>query len=131
MAKSSARAKAASSDEAWSNNNKAHTRTWFTLRMLAQNQEAFDQTGQLRMHDLTFWSEAASDDMRKQQTDTIAHQLDNAFRMIWRAKYEEKSSVEAAISGILNILRDGDATVAALGNRVDEHYAFPGEPDAV
>jgi hypothetical protein len=131
MAKSSARAKAASSDESWSNNNKAHTRTWFTLRMLAQHQEAFDETGQLRMRDLTFWGQAASDDMRKLQTETIAQQLDNAFRMIWRARYEAKSSAEAAISGMLSSLRDGDATVAALGNRVDEHYAFPGETDVV
>lgn len=131
MAKTSTRAKAGSPEEAWSNNNKAHTRTWFTLRMLAQHREAFNQTERLRMRDLTYWSQAASDDMRKLQTETIAQQLDNAFRMVWRARYEEKGSAEAAISGMLSILRDGDATVAALGNRVDEHYAFPGETDVV
>lgn len=124
-------AKAGPPDAAWSNNNKAHTRTWFTLRMLAQHEEAFDDAGRLRMRDLTFWGQAASDDMRKLQTETIAQQLDNAFRMIWRAKYESKSSAEAAISGMLSVLRNGDATVAALGNKVDDHYAFPGEMDVV
>lgn len=111
----------------WSNNNRAHTLTWFTLRAMEQSSRTFDQSEGITMDQLTFWSSAASDAMRSQQAKTLSAQMDNIFRMIWHATYEQGVSQAKAVGDIEAILTQAMKTIADLADQNDDNYSFPGE----
>lgn len=111
----------------WNRNNRACTTTWTTLRVLDQIDEVFKDSGDVRMSELTFWNQAASADMRKLQATTIANQMDNIFRLIRRATYEEGVTREKAVSDMVNIMANEDKTVSDLSEVIDTDYLFWGE----
>ena len=111
----------------WSKNNRACTTTWTTLRVLDQLDEVFKDSGDLLMSELGFWNDAASADIRKQQASALASQMDNVFRLIRRAKYEWHVGRKRAVSGMVGVLTDSEATVSQLAEVIDRMYMFWGE----
>lgn len=111
----------------WNRNNRACTVTWITLRVLDQNNKVFRESGVVRMPELTFWNQAASSEMRKLQATVISNQMDNFFRQIHRAVYEEGVAREKAVSGMVNILTDEEKTISDLAEAADANYQFWGE----
>lgn len=111
----------------WSNNNRAHTQTWHCLLVLDQLAASFPEAKSMSVNDLTFWSTAASAELRLQQAQAIAIQLDNMFTKIYRAKYEEGVGREDAVAALEGALSDGETTIPKLGEVADAIYQFLGE----
>ena len=111
----------------WSKNNRAHVLTWFNLRVLDQLGTGFQSTGALKVSDLTFWGSLATNELRSVQAQTIAVSLDNMFRMINNASFEDGSDREIALTQMHDALSDGDTTLPELAALVDGSYRFLGE----
>lgn len=111
----------------WSANNRACKTTWFTLFVLNQHQEAFPEAGKLKMKDLTFYSRTADTDLRKTMARDLAIALDNNFRLIRGADFEQGVKVGAAINGMVDVLLDEDKTMTDLAMVNDNNYRFLGE----
>jgi hypothetical protein len=111
----------------WSRNNLACATTWTTLLVLDQLSEAFADSGDLRMDQLGFWNAAASSDMRALQARSLATMMDNMFRVIRHATYEEGVTGVEAKRQMVAILTDGTSTVRALAAANDGNYRFLGE----
>lgn len=110
----------------WSSNNRACTTTWTTLRVLAQISESlpFKDAGTVKMKELLYWNQTASSEMRQIQAKTLAIMMDNVFRQIRGAKYEDGVSNETAVNDIVNILVNPDKTIADLAETNDKNYLF-------
>jgi hypothetical protein len=106
----------------WSSNHRACTTTWSTLLVLTQIQEAFPKAGAIPMTDLAFW--AGSDDARRTRAETLAQQVDNIFRQLRGAKYEEGVAGEDAIQKMVAQLLTQGGTVADLAEVSDALYLF-------
>ena len=111
----------------WSNNNRACTTLWTTLFNMKQLITNFDDSGVLKMSDITFFNSVSSSDLRKQQASIIADQLDNIFLVGRGAKYEEGIDRTKAMSGMIEILTDGDKQLKDLASNIDDSYNFWGE----
>ncbi len=115
----------------WSRNNRACTTTWITLRVLDQNDRVFKDSGVVKMSELTFWNQAASTEMRKLQASTLANQMDNMFRHIRGAQYEEGVTREKAVADMVNTLTTENRNIADLAAVNDANYLFWGEEQNV
>jgi len=111
----------------WSENNRACKTLWSTLFEMHQVSTIFNDSGVLKMSDLTFYNPLDSADMRKQHAAIIADQLDNTFRVGRGAKYEDNFDRTKAITGLTAILTDAEKQVADLASAVDAIYNFWGE----
>lgn len=111
----------------WNRNNRACTTTWTTLRVLDQNKKVFKDSGNVKMSELTYWNLTASADMRKLQATTLANQMDNIFRQIRRAEYEEGVTKEKAVNDMVNTLTTEEKTISHLADIIDADYLFWGE----
>ncbi|MFZ5625502.1 MAG: hypothetical protein ACOY71_13935 [Gemmatimonadota bacterium] len=112
----------------WSRNNAACRTTWLTLRVLDQTRKVFDDAGAVRMQDLGFWNPAATDALRRGAARALARQLDNVFTMIRGAKYENGKTSTAAVNAMVDVLVDGNKTIADLAAANDASYHFRMEP---
>jgi hypothetical protein len=111
----------------WSNNNLAHVHTWMALRVLGQSSKTFDASEQVKVREFEFWVEGDSAAMRSQKARALATQLDNAFRLYQGADYESGYSKVKAINALAAVLRNGERTMAELGDEADACYFFAGE----
>ena len=113
--------------EFWNNNNLACVKTWIHLMVLHQYKKVFKDAGSLKMSELQFWNASSSSDLREIQAKTLCHQLDNMFLSFDKAKYEEGSSLETALTQMKAVFIDENKTVADLAEVVDKNYFFLGE----
>lgn len=111
----------------WSNNNLAHVHTWMALRVLGQSSKTFDASEKVKVREFEFWVDGDSDPMRAQKARTISAQIDNIFRMFQGASYESGFTKIKAVNALATVLRNGDKTMAELGDVADECYYFAGE----
>ena len=111
----------------WSKNNRAHALTWFNLRVLDQLATGFQNTGALKVSDLTFWGSLSTNELRSTQAQTIAISLDNMFRMINNATFEDGADRQTAIQQLHEALSDGDTAIPDLAAIADANYRFLGE----
>ncbi len=111
----------------WNKNNRACTTTWTTLRVLDQNMKVFNDSGEVKMSNLTFWNPTASSEMRKFQATSLANQIDNVFILIRKAKYENNVTKEKAITDITNTFINENKTICDLAEVIDSDYLFWGE----
>lgn len=111
----------------WSKNNRACTTLWTTLFSMQQLSTNFDDSGDLKMSDLTFYNTLGSSELRKQQAKIIADQLDNVFRIGRGAKYEDNIDRTKAMDGMVEILTDDSKQVKDLASNVDDSYNLWGE----
>ena len=112
----------------WSRNNRAHTQTWFALRVLEQKKKTFKTSGTVKIKALAFWNPTASPQARATAAKTLAIQLDNMFRLMFKAKSEAGVTKAKAIDALVNGLTDGEKTMSDLAVISDSKYAFLGEP---
>ena len=115
----------------WSNNNRAHTQTWFALRVLEQKKKTFKTSKKVKMNGLAVWNPTASQQARALAARTLAIQMDNMFRMTFDAKYESGVTKAKAVSAMATILKTADKTMLDLAVTNDKNYAFLGEPGNV
>jgi uncharacterized membrane protein len=111
----------------WSANNLACTTTWTTLLALDQNTEVFADSGDIPMTGLTFFNNAASDSMRRQNAEALASMIDNIFRVLRGASYEAGKDRNSAVKDMVAILTDAAKTIADLAEANDANYRFRGE----
>ena len=111
----------------WSVNNRACTSVWIALRLLEQNKKVFASSGTITMNRLLFWNAAASGELRKLQARTLAKQMDNIFRSIDGAEFEDGITVSAAVQSMVEILIVKEQTIADLATVCDGNYRFWGE----
>jgi len=111
----------------WSNNNRACTTLWTTLYAMQQLSTNFDDSGDLKMNDLTFYSSLDSADLRKQQSTIIADHMDNVFRLGSGAIFEAGIDRTKAMSNMIDVLTDEKKQVKDLASIVDDAYIFWGE----
>ncbi len=111
----------------WSRNNRACTTLWTTLFSMKQLSTNFDNSGDLKMNDLTFYNSQGSPELRKQEATIMADQFDNVFRKGSGAIFENGIDRTIAMSNIIEVLTDGDKQVKDLASVVDDAYAFWGE----
>lgn len=111
----------------WTKNNRACTSLWTTLFSMQQLRTNFDDSGELKMNDLTFYNSLGSTELRQQQAMIVADQLDNVFRIGRGAKYELGAGRTSSISAMVSILTDENKLVADLAEVVDSNYKLWGE----
>jgi len=111
----------------WNRNNRACGTTWTTLRVLDQSFKVFKDSGDVKMSDLTYWNQAADADIRTIQAGALANQMDNVFRQIRRAEYEEGVTREKAVGDIVKTLTNENKTISDLAEINDDNYKFWGE----
>lgn len=111
----------------WSKNRRACKTTWSTLLALAQIQEAFPKAGTIPMADLAFW--AGSEGARRARAESLAQQMDNIFRILRKATYEDGVTSEDAIQAMVAQLLIGAGTVADLAEVNDALYLFRREEE--
>jgi len=111
----------------WTANNRACTTLWTTLYNMTQLVTNFDDSGELKMKDLTYYNPLASAEMRRQAALMISDQLDNIFRIGRGAKYEKDIDRDDAITGMMEVLEDENKTVKELASVADKLYRFWGE----
>jgi hypothetical protein len=111
----------------WSDNNLSCISTWLGLRILEQNKKTFPKSGDLTMRSLAFWNSSTTLEMRARQARTIAKQLDNLFRLVDGAEYEDGVTSARAVGDMARILTDGQQTMADLASANDDNYRFFGE----
>jgi hypothetical protein len=111
----------------WTKNNRACTTLWTTLFKMQQLSTNFDDSGELKINNLTFYNSLGSAELRKQQAIIIADQLDNVFRIGRGAEYEKNVDRTKAISCTVDILTDEDKLVKDLASAIDDSYNFWGE----
>lgn len=108
----------------WTKNNRACTTLCTTLFNMQQLKTSFEESGDLKMSDLTFYNVLSSSNLRSQESRIIADQLDNVFRIGRGAKYEKSVDRSKAISSMTEILSDEDKQVKDLSTNIDESYLF-------
>ena len=110
----------------WNANNRACTTTWTTLRVMGQIPQdmVFNDAGEVKINKFTFWGEMSSTDMKQTQARALAIMMDNIFRMIRGAKYEQGKTNQQAIEDITNTLVNGEKTIADLAEINDANYYF-------
>ena len=108
----------------WTKDNRACATLWTTLFNMHQLSTNFDDSGDLKMNDLTFYNALGSSDLRRQQATIIADQLDNIFRVGRGAKYEPNVDRTKAMAGMVTILTDEGKLVKDLALNVDNSYIF-------
>ena len=113
----------------WTVNNRSATTTWLTLKLLAQipKDEIFKDAGLRRMDELLFWNKSSSEKVRKIQVVSLSIMMDNAFRDIRGAAYEDGINSEEAIEDIRQTMLNPDNTVSDLAEINDKNYLFWGE----
>jgi len=108
----------------WSRNNRACSTTWTTLFVLEQSTLPFAESGGVPMHALAFWDDAASDDLRRLQAQALAIEMDNVFRLIRGARYEEGADTGTAVRAMCEVLTSRDRTMSDLAAANDANYRF-------
>jgi len=108
----------------WSNKNRACKTLWTSLLQMNQLVTNFEDSGDLKMSDLTFFNNLSSADLRQQEASVIADQLDNIFRLGRGAKFEEGTDRAGAMDSMIQVLTDEDKLVKDLGEIVDGAYRF-------
>lgn len=111
----------------WSVNSRACTSVWVALRLLEQSKKVFKLSGPIPVRKFLFWNPAASAEIRRLQATTLAKQMDNIFRQVDGATLEQGVTVAQAVSGMVGVLTDGEATMADLAAVCDDNYRFWGE----
>lgn len=110
-----------------SNNNRAHKTAYTTLVILHQLEAPWDEAADVKMSELRHFAPSDSSEMREMHARTLAHQIDNVYRMVRGARLEPDMSLNDAIEGMVEILTDGDRTVFDLAQASDAGYRFFGE----
>jgi len=113
----------------WENTNLACATLWTTLYHMNQLHTNFEDSGDLKISDLTFFNPLSSGDAREQEARMIADQIDNTFVNARGAKYADNVTNSTAINGMVSILIDGDKQVNDLASEADELYIFWGEQE--
>ncbi|MBN1931889.1 MAG: hypothetical protein JW786_09815 [Desulfobacterales bacterium] len=113
----------------WSKNNRACKTTWSTLRILDQLNAVFGKAGDLKMKELTYYNQTSSKDQRASMARMLSVQLDNIFRELRGARYEDDITGDKAIGSMVEVLTTPDATVALLAEKCDVNYKFYGEEE--
>jgi hypothetical protein len=111
----------------WNQNNRACKTTWSTLFILDQSDQAFADSGTIKMCELTFWALSVSDEMRRIQARTLSIQMHNIFRLIRKATLEPGVSVEQAVGDMFALLLNENKTMCDLAEANDRNYRFLGE----
>jgi hypothetical protein len=107
----------------WSNENTSCIKTWITLKELDQIDKNFEQSGDIKMEELTFWNSSTSEEMRNIQANTIAIEMDKIF-IKDGSKYELSSNKEKSINEIVKTLLVSDKTINDLASINDINYKF-------
>jgi hypothetical protein len=84
----------------------------------------FRDAGQVKMNELIYWGEMSSLDIRQIQARSLAITMDNIFRMIRGAKYEEGKTNQQTINDIANTLLNAEKTIEDLAEINDINYYF-------
>jgi len=111
----------------WTKNNRACTTLWTTLYSMQQLSTNFDDSGELKMNELTFYNSLDSAELGKQQSTIIADHLDNVFRLGSGATFEPGINRTKALSNMIEVLADEEKQVKDLASTVDEAYSFWGD----
>ena len=111
----------------WTTNNRACKTLWTSLSTMNQLSANFEDSGNLKMQDLTFYNPTVSGELLKQQATMVADQLDTIFRNGRGAKFEVNIDRTKAINAMIDVLVDGEKQVKDLASTVDDLYKFISE----
>jgi hypothetical protein len=100
------------------------------LRMLDQSVRPFRPSGTVPMRQLTYFNAAVSDELRRFLAGTLAKQLDNFFRQIDGARFENGTDPVTALSDLTAVLLAAERSMADLAAVVDQDYRFWEEGEA-
>lgn len=113
----------------WSRNHRACETTWTTLFALTQLRAPFPAAGEFTMPQLLFWAGSAR--ARQTRAEALSNQIDNIFRLLRGARFEEGVDRSAAVARLRDTLLVEANTVAVLAEEADALYRFFGESQLV
>ena len=113
----------------WTTTNRACKTLWTSLSTMDQLSSNFDESGEIKMCELTFFNPLVSSELRKQQAAMVADQLDNIFRNGRGATFERNTDRGKAVTRMREILADESKLLCDLAHVIDESYQFISEPE--
>ena len=116
--------KAVPTPDFWSPNNLAASATWGCLRSLSQFGESFEDAPNLRMDQLQFWNKTASVAMQRVLAKGMADQLDQMFRFVLGATYDDDITQADAVQALEAAFATADKTLLRLSYVAEDHYTF-------
>ena len=108
----------------WTMNNRASTTLWTTLSRMNQLDTNFEESGALKISDLTFFNTLSSSAAQAQDAAMIADELDNIFRVGRGAEFEDGVDRLIAMDAMVTVLSDPEKLVMELAQTVDDMYRF-------
>ncbi len=108
----------------WSDAPTASVTIWITLKDFKQLTTDYQESGDLKMSDLTFYNSLSSEAERKIAAEMLADQLDNTLINTYRCEYESGINGSSAVAGILAVLSNADKLVSDLADTCDQLYKF-------
>lgn len=124
----------------WSKNNIAHTSLWALVTFMHQNTlrnspfVSFAEGGEWDMDIVTKTAAGSPNQLRLDNAEAVATQLDQFFVGIYKTTYEKMSEAVTkqqaksdAIAALKTIFANQNEKLKTAGDIVDEHYLFRGE----
>lgn len=108
----------------WNRNNMACQCVWAELFVLKQSRKAFADSGDIKMKDMLFYNPAAGSATLENEAKMLADELDNIFRKVDGAKFEEGVTRTQAQANMVAVLKQADKTIAELAEIIDADYLF-------
>lgn len=112
---------------AWSNNSSACTTLYAILTgTLDQLDKSilFNDAGTVTISQLVFFNATASPDIIRMAATGLANTLDSTLISAYLCSYKTGQTQNLAISGMVNILVNGQSTIANLADTIDSFYQF-------
>ena len=108
----------------WTSNNLACLNVWSTTYVMKQHKKTFKNAELLKMKELLFYNPLLTKDELTFEAEGIADFFDKVFKNTCAATYEENVTKSLAMEAMVNVLIDGNKTMADLAAIVDDNYKF-------
>lgn len=108
----------------WNPNNLACQCTWAELFVLRQSRKSFSNSGNVKMQDMLFFNPAAGSSTLENEAKMLADELDNIFRKVDGARFEDGVTRAKALADTVAILKQANKTMTELAEVIDINYLF-------
>jgi hypothetical protein len=118
------------SSGSFSPQNPAAVAVWSAFGVLFGTQIQFDKIATIRLAELPFFNNSASEEIRRAELGLVAGRLDAFWRQINRARYQRGIGNDMAHAELVERMVNGETTVAEFAETVGKLYVFPVEWNA-
>ncbi len=97
---------------------------WNALFNLKQISTGFNESGEIKIKELSFFDSVRNNQILNQQAFVVAYQLDTIFRSKQEVSYQKYINRSTAVSSMFNILTDDTKKLKDLASMIEKCYLF-------